>query len=131
MLWKRLVGARVLSVAAPPPADPLVRAYAFCGARAPNTVVAVFVHLGAAPACVAPPAIADPAQPRLEFALTPADGTVEAAGVALNGGAPLALGANGALPPLSGNAVPAAAPINLPPLSVTLVEFASSAGACA
>ncbi len=131
LLWKRLIGARVLSVSAPP-ANPAVRAYAFCGARAPGTVALLLVHLGAAPACVDPPAIADPAQPRVEYALTPTDGTVESAGVALNGGAPLALGPGGALPPLSGRAAPAATPITLAPLSVTIVEFAAAAaGACA
>ena len=130
LLWKRLIGARVLAVSAPP-ATPAVRAYAFCGARAPGTVALLLVHLGAAPACVDPPAIADPAQPRMEYALTPTDGTVESVGVALNGGAPLALGPGGALPPLSGRAAPAGTPITLAPLSVTIVEFAAAAGACA
>ena len=116
---------------ASPPADPLVRAYAFCGARAPGTAVLLFVHLGAAPACVNPPGIADPTQDRLEYALTPTDGTVESQGVALNGGAPLALGASGALPPLSGRAVPSSTAIVLPPLSVTIVEFKTNADACA
>lgn len=130
VLWKRLVGARVLSIATPP-ADPLVRAYAFCGARAPGTVAVLLVHLGTAPACVDPPGIADPTQPRLEYALTPTEGTVESPGAALNGGAPLALGAGGALPPLEGKAVPAGAPIILAPLSVTIVEIRSSVAACA
>jgi heparanase 1 len=129
VLWKRLMGARVLSVTSPA-ADPLVRTYAFCGARAPGTAVLLFVHLGSEPACVDPPAIADPSQPRTEYALTPTDGTVESAGVALNGGNPLQLGPSGQLPPLPGRTVPAAAPISLAPLSVTFVELSSSAGAC-
>ena len=130
VLWRRLIGTRVLDIASPP-ADPLVRAYAFCGASAPGTAVLLFVHLGAAPACVNPPGIADPTQDRLEWTLTPTDGTVESQGVALNGGAPLALGAGGTLPPLSGRAVPSTTAIALPPLSVTIAEFKTNADACA
>ncbi len=130
VLWKRLIGTRVLAVSAPP-ADPNVRAYAFCGARAPGTVALLFVHVGAAPTCVDAPGIADPTKPRTEFSLAPTDGTVESPSAALNGGPPLALGANGALPPLDGAEVPASLPINLAPLSVTIVELSADANACA
>ena len=128
VLWKRHIGPRVLSVSAPP-ASPLVRAYAFCGAQ-PGTVALLIVHLGDAPACLQPPGIANPTTQRTQYALTPSDGTVTSQGVALNGGAPLALGAGGALPDLSGASVPAAAPISLAPLSVTLVVFDTDADAC-
>ena len=126
-LWKRLVGVRVLAVS--PPADTRVRAYAFCGTTA-STVTLVFINLASTPACLTPPGIANPVKPRTEWNLTPDDGvSVTAAGVRLNG-VLLALGAGGALPPLTGQSVPATVDIQLPPVSVTLISFPTIADAC-
>jgi len=127
-LWRRTVGTRVLAVDAPP-ADARVRVGAFCGA-APRTATLVVVNLADAPACLAPPGLADPLAPRREYALAPAGGGgVAAARAALNGGPPLAL-AGGALPPLPPALVPAALPIQLPPLGVVFVNFDTDADAC-
>lgn len=127
VLWQKLVGSRVLNVTSSP-VDPRVRVYAFCATSSQNATL-VIVNVADVPLCLAPPGIADIPQPRLEFSLTPADGTLTSASVMLNG-AVLTLDASGSLPPLPGNAVPFSAPINLAPLSVTFVSFQTSADAC-
>ena len=127
LIWQRVVGARVLAVTAPP-ADARVRAYAFCGARA-GTITLVLINLAPTAACVAPPALANPAAPLVLHVLAPADGTVTARGALLNG-APLAFGPGGALPDLAGASVAATLPISVPPLGVVFATFESMADAC-
>lgn len=128
VLWKRLIGTRVVTVSPPPP-NPLVRTYAFCGTQ-PGTLALVIVYLGTTPSCLQPPGLAKPGSQRTEYSLTPSDGTVTAVGVGLNGGAPLEFGPGGALPNMTGISVPAVNPINLAPLSVTFVVFDTMADAC-
>jgi len=130
-LWQRLVGSRVLATSVDAGGDARLRAYSFCSA-ANGTAVVLLINLAPAEAlCVAAPALASGAGPRLEYVLTPAGGGggVTAPGAALNG-AVLALGPGGEMPPLGGRAVPASAPFTLPPLSITLASFATSADAC-
>jgi heparanase 1 len=128
VLWKQLIGTRVIAVSSPPP-NPLVRTYGFCGTK-PGTVALLIVHLGSTSTCLEAPGLAKPGSQRTEYSLTPSDGTVTAVGVGLNGGVPLAFGPGGALPSLDGVPVPAANPINLAPLSVTFVTLESMADAC-
>jgi len=133
ILWRRLVGARALAVPAPPP-DARVRLYAFCGA-ATGTATLVVVNLSPDATCVAPPGMADDAQPRREYALAPAAGGGGGAGVraalaALNGGPPLALAPGGALPALAPALVPATEPVRLPGLGVVFVDYDTDADAC-
>ena len=127
VLWQKLVGTRVLNVTSSP-ADLRVRVYAFCATSNMNATL-VIVNLSSDPLCLAPPGIADIPQPRLEFSLTPADGTLTSANAMLNG-VILNLDASGNLPALTGTAVPFSSPINLAPLSVTFVNFETSADAC-
>ena len=131
VLWKRLVGARVLSVAQP--AARTTRAYAFCAAGGGGSATLVLVNLAAEPACYTAPRGAAAGAALAQYSLAPGDGAgVESARVALNGGAPLALDAAGRLPPLPPAAVAPGDGIALPPLSVTLLVVPlADAAACA
>ncbi len=127
VLWQRLVGARVLAVTAAP-ADARVRVYAFCGTQA-ATATLVIINLADQAACLDAPGVDDTASTRKEFSLTASDGTVTAPGAVLNGLA-LNLLPSGALPPLDPTETPPTSPINLAPLSITIVTFNTSADAC-
>ena len=127
VLWKRLVGTRVVAVA--PPADRAIRAYGFCGPTN-GTMTLVLINLASEPKCVGAPGLANKLKQRTHFAITPSDASgVAAVGARLNGEL-LALGPGGALPPLPGVSVAPAEPISLPPVSVTLVTFPTVADAC-
>ena len=133
LLWKRLIGRRVLSVA--PPQAATTRAYAFCaapGAAAAPAAVLVLVNLDSQPVCYAAPPAAAPGAVLTQYILTPTGSAgVEAAVAALNG-VPLALDAGGRLPQLPGQGVPASQGITLPPLAVALVVVPlADAQACA
>ena len=131
LLWRRLVGTRVLTVQ--PPADARTRVHAFCGTDN-HTITLVIINIDAVPACLQAPGLADPRFDRLHFTLTAAGGEaggddVTAPGAQLNG-AVLAIGNDGELPAMPGLPVPATVDINLPPTSITLVNFRSPADAC-
>jgi hypothetical protein len=129
VLFKRLVGTRVLSVAQAPAAT--TRAYAFCAASGAAQAVLVLVNLASQPLCYGAPAAAAPGAVLTHYVLTPGEGGVEAA-VALLNGVALALDGSGQLPQLQGQALPASQGITLPPLAVALVVVPlADAQACA
>ena len=131
VLWKRLVGPRVLAVSGLPEKS-TTRAYAFCAPSGASATL-VLINLDAAPACVGLPAgFAAPGAPLTAYSLTPGAGGVVSAATLLNG-APLALDAAGRLPAMGGKSVPQAGGVTLPPLSVTLLAtpLASGVAACA
>jgi heparanase len=122
VLWKRLVGPRVLDVA--PPARPTVRAYAHCAMSAaapPGAVTVVLVNLEGAPVRVALGLDGDTSVWTLDAASLDAP-------TARLGGVPMAVAADGALPLLPSQ--PVRGPLVLPPQSVTFA-LAASAGAVA
>jgi hypothetical protein len=126
-LWQRLVGRAVLDVAPAGgggggAAAAAVRVYAFCSRNDTASVTLALINIGGAPACVGAPAFVPPGGALTVFTLTPGDAAegVEAWGARLNGRL-LALRAGGALPDLSGERVPAAGGVTLPPTSVTLL----------
>ena len=128
MVWRRTVGTGVLNVSKAPMSAHGVRVYAFCGVKV-GTVTLVLLNLNATvAACSEPPALAN-SNPRQQFTLTPSDGTVTSAGALLNGQL-LQLGADGRVPSLLPQSLPATAPIALPPLSITFAVFSSEADAC-
>jgi heparanase len=136
-VWKAAVGAslRTVLAVAPPAASPAgsVRAYAFCGAAggpSPPTAALLLINIGSAPACVGlPPSFVPPGGGGEVYTLTPGgDGTVTTGTAVLNG-VPLAVQADGTLPPLTGAPLPAgSSSVTLPPLSVTLVVTPLAAG---
>ena len=131
LLWRRLVGTRVLAVH--PPADARTRVYAFCGAEN-HTITLILVNIDTEPVCLLAPGLADPRYDRLQFTLTAAGGDAGgddavAPGAKLNG-IELALGPGGALPSMPGLPVPATQDVDLPPTSITLVSFRTPADAC-
>jgi heparanase len=136
-VWRAAVGAslRTVLAVAPPAASPAgsVRAYAFCGAAggpSPPTAALLLINIGAAPACVGlPPSFVPPGGGGEVYTLTPGgDGTVTTSTAVLNG-VPLAVQADGTLPPLTGAPLPAgSSSVTLPPLSVTLVVTPLAAG---
>ena len=132
VLWKRLVGPRVLAVSGLPP-KATTRAYAFCAApSATSTATLVLINLADASACVGLPAgFAQPGAPLTQYSLTPGAGGVTSADTLLNG-VPLVVGADGQLPALAGKTVAQAGGVTLPPLSVTLltVPLAGGVAAC-
>ena len=126
-LWQRLVGPRVLTISTPP-SDPRVRVTAFCSPKN-GTVTLLIINLAPSSICLAPPGFADGITPRVEYGLTPTDGSVTSSYIDLNG-VQLVFGPGGAMPLMPGVPVDASAPINLPPLSVTFVEIFTNADAC-
>ena len=129
VLWKRLVGPRVLGVSGLP-AKSSTRAYGFCAPSGASATL-VLVNLASAPACVGlPDGFAAPGAPLTQFSLTPGAGGVTSATTLLNG-APLALDAAGRLPPMGGKSVPQAGGVTLPPLSVTLLSAPLAGGVAA
>jgi heparanase 1 len=139
LLWKRLLGTRVLSVQQP--AAPTTRAYAFCAApgaaqsfAGANASVAALVLVNLqqnSPACYAAPAAAAQGAAMAVYALTPGAGGAESAHALLNGHL-LELDAGGRLPQLPASIVPASAGITLPPMSVSIVLLPlQDASACA
>ena len=140
LLWKGLVGTRVLSVQQP--AAPTTRAYAFCAAPgaaaalagAANASVAALVLVNlqqGSSACYAAPAAAAQGATMAVYTLTPGAGGVESAQALLNGRL-LELDAGGRLPQLPAASVPASQGINLPPMSVTIALLPlQDARACA
>ena len=127
LMWQRLIGTRVLSVTVAP-TDPRIRVYAFCG-TANGTATLIIVNLGPAATCLAPPGIADIIAPRIEYRLTPTDGTVLSSGIDLNS-VTLNFNADGTLPSLAGTPADASSPISVDALSVTFVAIKTSADAC-
>lgn len=120
VLWKRLVGTRVLALEQP--AAKSTRAYAFCAAPglAPaGSAILVLLNLDSSEVCYGTPENAAPGAILELYTLTPGLGGVESASVNLNG-VRLSLDASGRLPNLPGAPVAASEGILLPPLSVTL-----------
>ena len=133
MLWQRLIGRGVLKATVTNPADPRLRAYAFCG-RSVGSAALVLINLSPNETlCAYPPEIVIPGSSRLEFVLSPVSGAggegVTAPAAALNG-VTLALQTNGSLPAMPGVAVPVDELISLPPLSVVLTTLVTDADAC-
>jgi heparanase 1 len=125
-LWKATVGTRVLAAQSP---SATLRTYAFCAApsAAPAAVTLILINLDPkAPVCVAAPPFANGNMS--VFALAPgADGVTDASAY-LNGQL-LSVGADGKVPPVSGQSVPPIQGITVPPQSVTFVTIPAAAGA--
>ena len=135
LLWRQLVGARVLASAldAPPEVNSTAAVHAFCaGGGPPGAVVLAFINLADAPLDLAlGGGLA--AAPRVEFFLTAPGGNLTADAVLLNG-APLTVDAQGRLAqqPVPGRAVSAAGAPSLPPQSFGFIVLtAAAAPACA
>ena len=134
LLWKRLVGARVLDAGVNVTAA-YTRPYAFCARGSGGaSVTLVVINLSNDTSCVAVPTFA--AGNLTVYSLTSGDVAegVQAYTVRLNAGPPLALSADGRLPPLDGARVDAGGgPVPLPPQSVTLITVpaATPLPACA
>ena len=133
LLWRQLVGARVLSASlnASVSVNSSFAAHTFCAAAgAPGAVVLAYMNLAAAPLALALGG-ALPAAPRVEFVLESPSGNLTADALLLNG-APLTVDARGRLAaqPVPGKAV-AAGGIVIPPQSYGFVVLsAAQAQAC-
>ena len=131
LLWKRLVGTRVLasSLQAAAPLLERVDAHVWCasGASAGSLVVTFFSMADAATPLALPPGV--PAAPRVEYVLT--SSALDSNDAYLNG-VLLVAGDDGSLPPMGGQRIPAGgAAISLPPWSYGfMVLEGASAGAC-
>lgn len=133
VLWMRLMGTRVLSTTLSSPADPHLRAYAFCGPTNGTATLLLISLSETETICALPPEIAVPGSTRIEYVLTPAASAVGAgifaADVALNGNV-LSLLANGSLPEITGTPAPVNQPLSVPPLGISLSTFTTDADAC-
>ena len=133
LLWRRLVGRQVLSVA-PSGRPSTLRAYAFCSLQQGSAVTLVLLNLDAAPACLAPPSFLPQGADLTYYTFTPGtqEEGVESWGVQLNGEL-LQLSAEGLLPNLPGKLAASNGGIVVPPTSVSLVLLPSAAplSACA
>ena len=135
VLWRQLVGSRVLGTAlsAPPDVNATLAVHAFCtaGAAAQQAVTLAFVNLAAAPVALAL-AGGLAAAPRVEFVLTAPSGNLTADALLLNGEV-LAVDPSGRLAaqPVPGLTVPAGG-IELPAQSYGFIVLsAAAAPACA
>lgn len=137
LLWKKVMGPRVLAAASSLPGA--VLAFAHCGAR-PGTVALAWVNLDAAATyAVTVEGLGLPGGqpvPRGEYALSPVGGLQTAREVLLNGDEPpLALAPGPALPPLPPRTVAdPAVPLLLAPHTLGFVELdglGAGAGVCA
>lgn len=130
VLWKKLVGPRVLGVSGTP-SKSTTRAYGFCAPSGASATL-VLINLASAPGCAElPVGFAAPGAPLTQYSLTPGAEGVTSATTLLNG-APLVLDAAGRLPQMEGKSVPQTGGVALPPLSVTLLvaPLADSVTAC-
>jgi heparanase 1 len=127
LVWRKTVGVRVLNATRQPASAHSLRVYAFCAPQK-GYFTLVAINLGATEECLDPPQLAG-AAPRVQWTLTPSDGTVTSPAVDLNGQA-LELDAQGHVPSVAGRILPAAESVALPPLSITFALYASSADAC-
>ena len=122
LLWKRLVGQKVLSV--DQPLEATTRAYAFCSTpSAPTSLgsaVLVLINLAEEEVCYSSPEGTTPGSNLIVYTLTPGAGGVESSSILFNG-VPLALDSSGKVPAIIGKAVPSSDGITLPPLSVVFV----------
>jgi heparanase len=125
VLWKQLIGTKVLNMTNSGPAT--LRTYAYCSSDNTN-VVAVLINLDIASACVGPFSFVYPGQSVNVFSLTPGEYSlgVLSPTIALNSQV-LQLNGDGTLPPLQGVSVSGTDTITLPPLSITFVQAPSKA----
>jgi hypothetical protein len=127
-VWQRTVGAGVLALTMPAAAPATLRGYAFCARGAAPALALVFVNVGAAGACVAVPAAARAGAPLTRYAFTAGDAAGVGSWTVRLNGALLQLAADGSLPPIVGEAAPAAGGIDVPPLSVVIAVVPAAAG---
>jgi len=131
LLWKRLVGTRVLaaSLQAAAPLLAQLDAHVWCAAGASGRLVVTYFSMAnAATPLVLPPHV--PATPRVEYVLT---STALDSNDAFLNGALLTAGDDGSVPALGGHAVPAGgAALSLPPSSYGffVLEGAGAVPAC-
>jgi len=132
VLWRQLVGARVLAadLQAPPDVNATLAVHAFCASSSLSSpgIVLVYINLAAAPVALSLGGGLAPA-PRVEFLLTAPDGNLTADALLLNGAA-LTVDAEGRLPslPLPGNPV-VAGDIQLPAQSFGFLVLGAGGGA--
>ena len=119
ILWKRLMGQRVLDAAAST-ASVSVRAYVHCHPALDGSVTAVLINIAEREVSVLFPAALN-ASETVRYMLT-ATGT-SAAEVALNDGGTLSLDASGALPEMEGRQAGSGEPLTVAALSYGFVHF--------
>ena len=123
VLWKRLVGRRVLEASAST-RGVSVRAYAHCHPALDGSMTAVLVNIASRQVSVRLPAALN-ACTSVRYMLTAA--SASAASVALNDGPALALDAAGGLPAMEGAPAAPGEPLVVRPLSYGFVHFPHAA----
>jgi len=123
VLWKRLVGTKVLSLPPNPSIPPsMIRSYGFCSLGGGGGVTLVLINLSpTTPTCFTP--FPSATGNYSIWSLTPGQEGVESSDVYLNEKQLLVDGSTGRLPPLPGISFPVSSGITIPPLSINLLLF--------
>ena len=123
LLFKQLVGTRVLAVANSTDFGRTLRVYAFCSRNISGGVAVVAINTEPHPATFTFSAL--PNTPRVEYQLTAPGGNMSSPDIELNG-VVLEL-SGGALPHLGGHVVTDASPVTLQPTSYAILVFPEAA----
>ena len=128
IIFKQLVGTRVLSVADSTNYGRSTRIYAFCSRNITGGVVVVGINLNTTPTSFTFDAFS--VSPRIEYQLTAPSGNMSSPSIELNG-VVLHASPSGDLPPLSGAEVTDGSPVTLQGTSYGMFVFPeASAPAC-
>ena len=121
MIFKKLVGEKVLHVADSTSLGRTVRVYAFCSVNITGGIVLVALNTNNSPVQFQLQE-GFSMSPRLEYQLTAPDNNMSSAQIELNGHV-LAAEPNGDLPDLNGSLIQSNEPITMAPLSYGLFLF--------